>query len=261
MRLHPDPAFSHFGAQGGGRGPQRALGGGNAPDQPSRQRESDRIDAEGERDRQRDQQSRDRRTDELTGDLFDTPQLPVCVFEVGLRHDGGQDSLGGIVTQDLGGAQQECEAGERKDIGQGVARQRQGWRGQDQGDDAQCQQQAKPIRAHHQRAAVVAVGDGPGRDREQQPREFSGGGDQPDQQRVAGQQCGQPGEGECRYPVAQIGHGGGGEQQAVIAVSGKEHRPDVAPDWQDVKRPWLWRDLRAASLAPIQQKAPICRSR
>ena len=77
---------------------------------------------------------------------------------------------------------------------------------------------------------------------------------QPDQQRVAGQQCGQPGEGECRYPVAQIGHGGGGEQQAVIAVSGKEHRPDVAPDWQDVKRPWLWRDLRAASLRRSNRK-------
>src|ERR1700719_1570886 len=150
-----------FGVFGGLAGP------GQAAQQRGRARERRGVEAERERRGRGEQQAADRRAEE---------RLPHgqahLLAAVGLGQEfggdqGGQDRLGGVAEDDFGAAQQQATRGERLDAG---------LVGDDQDGDDRDHGRLDRLGAPHERGAVVAVDQGAGRQREQQPRQVGRGG-------------------------------------------------------------------------------------
>ena len=74
------------------------------------------------------------------------------------------------------------------------------------------------VHRDHRPATVDPVGDDAGREREQQPGKPLHHHDQSDQDRVAGDRGRQPGVGDHRHTVSEIGRDSGAEESAVVGA-------------------------------------------
>lgn len=112
--------------------------------------------------------------------------------------------------------------------------------GKDQRHDAKRQDQTREIRPDHQQPPVGPVGPDAGRQREQEPRQPPGHGDERNQERIAGQKRREPGEGQRRNPVTRIRHGAGREDQPEVPVAAKK-RPGHCPSAPAIAQGSSWR--------------------